>query len=79
MLAASVTHSPALSPSCAHQEKEFGGLALPTDLNGNSGFIVVRSALTPEQTENTFPGFAAILTVKVHHLDTHGGLVSHAP
>jgi predicted permease len=37
----------------AQEEKEAGGLAVPTDLNGNSGFIVVRSALPPEQMENT--------------------------
>ena len=35
------------------EEKEFGGLAVPTDLNGNRGFIVVRSALPPDQIENT--------------------------
>jgi putative ABC transport system permease protein len=37
----------------AQEEKEAGGLAVPTDLNGNSGFIVVRSALPPDQMENT--------------------------
>jgi putative ABC transport system permease protein len=40
----------------AQEEKEFGGLAVPTDLNGNSGFIVVRSALPPDQMENTMRG-----------------------
>jgi predicted permease len=34
------------------EEKEFGGLAVPTDLNGNRGFIVVRSALPLDQMEN---------------------------
>jgi predicted permease len=33
-------------------EKDAGPVALPTDLNGNSGYIVLRSALPPEQMEN---------------------------
>jgi predicted permease len=37
----------------AQEEKEFGGMAVSTDLNGNSGFIAVRSALPPDQMENT--------------------------
>jgi predicted lysophospholipase L1 biosynthesis ABC-type transport system permease subunit len=36
----------------AQLEKDEGTLALPTDLNGNIGYIVVRSALPPEQMEN---------------------------
>jgi predicted permease len=40
----------------AQEEKEFGGLAVPTDLNGNRGFIVVRSALPPDQMENSMRG-----------------------
>lgn len=36
----------------AQEEKEVGGMALPTDLNGNSGFIVLRSSLPPDQMEN---------------------------
>jgi len=37
----------------AQLEKDIGSLALPTDLNGNGNYIVVRSALPPEQMENT--------------------------
>jgi putative ABC transport system permease protein len=37
----------------AQEVKEFGGLAGPGSLVGNSGFIVVRSALPPDQMENT--------------------------
>ena len=33
-------------------EDEIGALASPTDLNGNYGFIVLRSTLPPEQMEN---------------------------
>lgn len=36
----------------AQLEKDAGPLALPTDLNGNNGYIVLRSALPPEQMEN---------------------------
>ncbi len=36
----------------AQLEKDAGPLALPTDLNGNGGYIVLRSALPPEQMEN---------------------------
>jgi predicted lysophospholipase L1 biosynthesis ABC-type transport system permease subunit len=35
----------------AQLEKDFGSYASPTDLNGNGGYIVVRSALPPEQME----------------------------
>ena len=31
---------------------EAGALAAPTDLNGNGGYIVLRSILPPEQMEN---------------------------
>jgi predicted permease len=34
-------------------EEELGSFASPTDLNGNGGYIVLRSALPPEQMENT--------------------------
>lgn len=33
-------------------EKEVGALAQPADLNGNGGYIVLRSSLPPEQMEN---------------------------
>ena len=33
-------------------EEEIGALASPGDLNGNGGYIVLRSALPPEQMEN---------------------------
>lgn len=36
----------------AQLEKDNGQYALPTDLNGNSDYIVLRSALPPEQMEN---------------------------
>jgi len=36
----------------AQLEKDAGPLAEPTDLNGNGGYIVLRSALPPEQMEN---------------------------
>jgi putative ABC transport system permease protein len=36
-----------------HQlEEDFGSLANPTDLNGNGGYIVLRSTFPPEQMEN---------------------------
>jgi putative ABC transport system permease protein len=34
-------------------EKDAGAYAQPTDLNGNGGYIVLRSALPPEQMENS--------------------------
>jgi predicted permease len=37
----------------AQLEKDAGAAALPTDLNGQGGYIVVRSALPPEQMENS--------------------------
>jgi predicted permease len=43
-------------------EKDAGPVALPTDLNGNSGYIVLRSALPPEQMEN-------VLRATVHSID----------
>ncbi len=36
----------------AQAEKAVGALALPTDLHGNGGYVVLRSALPPEQMEN---------------------------
>ena len=33
-------------------EEDAGALASPTDLNGNGGYIVLRSTLPPEQMEN---------------------------
>jgi len=36
----------------AQLEKDYGSLAQPTDLDGNGGYIVVRSALPPDQMEN---------------------------
>jgi putative ABC transport system permease protein len=36
----------------AQLEKDAGTLAQPTDLNGNGGYVVMRSALPPEQMEN---------------------------
>ena len=36
----------------AQDEKDAGSYAMPTDLNGSGGYIVVRSALPPEQIEN---------------------------
>jgi hypothetical protein len=36
----------------AQLEKDAGPVALPTDLNGNAGYVILRSALPPEQMEN---------------------------
>jgi predicted permease len=36
----------------AQLEKEVGAMAQPTDLNGNGGYVVLRSTLPPEQMEN---------------------------
>ena len=36
----------------AQDERDIGPYATPTDLNGNRGYIVLRSALPPEQMEN---------------------------
>ncbi len=36
----------------AQAEETFGSLASPTDLNGNGGYIVLRSSLPPETMEN---------------------------
>ena len=41
----------------------FGSLASPTDLNGNGGFIAVRTAMPPEQMEN-------VLRATVRSIDT---------
>ncbi len=35
------------------QEEDLGALAQPTDLNGNGAYIVMRSAVPPEQMENS--------------------------
>lgn len=35
------------------QEDDAGDLAVPTDLNGNFGYIVLRSTMPPEQMENS--------------------------
>jgi ABC-type antimicrobial peptide transport system permease subunit len=40
----------------AQEVKGFGELSPPTALVGNSGFIVVRSVLPPDQMENTMRG-----------------------
>jgi predicted permease len=40
----------------AQLEKDAGALAEPTDLNGNGNYIVLRSALPPEQMENAMRG-----------------------
>jgi hypothetical protein len=34
-------------------EDEIGSFASPTDLNGNGGYILLRSSIPPEQVENT--------------------------
>jgi len=36
----------------AQAEEDIGALAQPTDLQGNGGFVVLRSAIPPEQMEN---------------------------
>jgi predicted permease len=36
----------------AQLEKDAGALALPTDLNGNGGYVVIRSALPPQLMES---------------------------
>jgi predicted permease len=46
----------------AQLEKDAGSVALPTDLNGNGGYIVFRSALPPQQMENA-------LRATVHSID----------
>jgi predicted permease len=38
----------------AQIEKDLGSFAAPTDLNGNGNYVVIRSALPPEQMENIF-------------------------
>jgi len=40
----------------AQNEKDRGPMASPTDLNGNGNYIVMRSALPPEQMENALRG-----------------------
>ena len=46
----------------AQVEKDIGPFASPTDLNGNGGYIVVRTALEPEQ-------IAKVLRATVHSID----------
>jgi predicted permease len=46
----------------AQDEAEAGSLASPTDLNGNNGYIVLRSAMPPKQMEN-------VLRSTVHAID----------
>lgn len=36
----------------AQKEKDIGSFATPDDINGNAGFILMRSALPPDQAEN---------------------------
>jgi len=43
-------------------EKSIGPLALPTDLNGNGGYIALRTAMPPEQMAN-------VLRATVHAID----------
>jgi putative ABC transport system permease protein len=44
------------------QEAMLGSFASPTDINGNSGYIVLRTTMDPEQTEN-------LLRSTVHSID----------
>jgi ABC-type antimicrobial peptide transport system permease subunit len=44
-------------------EKEIGHYASPTDLNGNGGYIVLRSALPSEQVENGLRGTVRFIDV----------------
>ena len=62
----------------AQIEKDYGALALPTDLNGNFGYIVLRSGLPPEQMENSIR--AAVHSIDpllaLTHLETMEQVVS---
>lgn len=49
----------------AQLEKDLGHFASPTDLNGNGGYIVLRSALPPEQMENLLRGTVRSIDVQM--------------
>jgi hypothetical protein len=51
--------------------KGFGGLAPPTALSGNSGFIVVRSALPPDQMEDTMRSVVRELDPQMPQPEAH--------
>jgi predicted permease len=49
----------------AQLEKDIGHYASPTDLNGNGGYIVLRSALPSEQMENVLRGTVRSIDVQL--------------
>jgi predicted permease len=49
----------------AQNEKDRGPMASPTDLNGNGNYIVMRSALPPEQMENALRGIVRSIDVQL--------------
>ena len=55
-------------------EDDAGALASPTDLNGNYGFIVLRSLLPPEQMENALRSVVRSLDplLPLTQVQTHG-------
>ncbi len=57
--------------SVAQAEKDYGTLASPDDLNGNNGYVILRSVLPPEQVENT-------LRAAVHSIDPQLPLIRMA-
>ncbi|HTV04113.1 MAG TPA: ABC transporter permease [Acidobacteriaceae bacterium] len=62
----------------AQVEKDYGALGLPTDLNGNFGYIVLRSDLPPEQMENAVRATVRSIDplLALTHLETMEQVVS---
>jgi predicted permease len=62
----------------AQVEKDYGSLALPTDLNGDFGYIVLRSDLPPEQMENALRATVRSIDplLPLTHLETMEQVVS---
>ena len=64
----------------AQAESDLGPVAQPTDLNGNSAYIVLRSALPPQQMENAVRATVRSLDpqLPLTHLETMDEVVSRS-
>ena len=47
-------------------EMQFGSLGSPTDLNGNGGYIALRTSMPPEQMENVLRAERDGTVKKIH-------------
>jgi predicted permease len=64
----------------AQREKDVGSFASPGDINGNSGFILVRSALPPEHMESSLRRVVRSIDpqLPLMHVETLEQVVSHS-